>query len=453
MVNIPSSDITWIAQRHGQDWRDEAILTAADWLEQLVPSDAWKTRADAVEATFQAAKEKWALGDRVPLFDPADEIAWYLHQARRYADPTIRPDFFLPLGYRIVTLFRRIGQMLPTLSQIEGAEERAERLMTENLSQPDDGIFELLVAATYKRRGWGSVSFVPEAPGLGKRNDLFVDRGRSHWAVECKRGGRSGYARKERLAGERMAERAHARSRQAGRPLIILVRFKEELHCLGDDYLVDRVETFLDGNEPFEWADDGAAGVVFDVDWAQLHSVLTHDDIYFGSSRMVELLLGAYEPTMDFTIEGEWQPAEGRPLHATWVDHVSLVAWRSDSDEAARRKAMHFRGLVARASDQLPGDRPGAIHVGYEAVGGNSADGLRHKLNRDQMRTFDPGTTRLRMVYGNYFMNELVTARNESAAVTETMAWYPVGSAKGTGPLPNHLLFGDDDGLPGSHLR
>ena len=101
----------------------------------------------------------------------------------------------------------------------------------------------------------------------------------------------------------------------------------------------------------------------------------------------------------------------------------------------------------------LPGDRPGAIHVGYEAVGGNSADGLRHKLNRDQMRTFDPGTTRLRMVYGNYFMNELVTARNESAAVTETMAWYPVGSAKGTGPLPNHLLFGDDDGLPGSHLR
>jgi hypothetical protein len=57
------------------------------------------------------------------------------------------------------------------------------------------------------------------------------------------------------------------------------------------------------------------------------------------------------------------------------------------------------------------------------------------------------------MVYGNYFMNELVTARNESAAVTETMAWYPVGSAKGTGPLPNHLLFGDDEGLPGSHLR
>ena len=114
-----------------------------------------------------------------------------------------------------MTLFRRIGQMLPTLSQIEGAEERAERLMTKNLSQPDDGIFELLVAATYKRRGWENVSFVPEAPGLGKRNDLFVDRGRSHWAVECKRAGRSGYARKERLAGERMAERAHARSRQS----------------------------------------------------------------------------------------------------------------------------------------------------------------------------------------------------------------------------------------------
>lgn len=74
-------------------------------------------------------------------------------------------------------------------------------------------------------------------------------------------------------------------------------------------------------------------------------------------------------------------------------------------------------------------------------------------LNRREMRTFEVGATGLRMVYGNYFMNELVTARNESAAVNETMAWYPVAGGKGLGPLPGHMLFMEEDGLPGSHMR
>lgn len=453
MPNPFDPEVMWIAQRHGQDWRDDVVLAAADWLEGLVPSADWKARAAAVETRFQAAKIDWAEGRRVPLFDPDDSIAWYLHQARRYADPKLRPDYFLPEGYRIAPLVRRIGQLLPDLREIGGAEERATRLMTQNLPQPDDGIYELLVAGAYRRRGWDKVSFVCETPGIGKSHDLLIDRPRSHWAAECKRAGRSGYARDERLAGERMGEQAHALSRMAGRPLVVMVRYREELHLLGDDYLTAKVEHFLGGNGPFEWRDDGAEGVVMDVLWNPLHGVMLHDDIYFGSSRMFELLVGAYDPSIDFTMAGDWEPAEGRPFHATWVDHVSLVAWRSVSDESARRKAMHFRGLVARAANQLPGDRPGVVHVGYEAVGGNSADGRRHELNRRAMRAFEAGSTRLRMVYGNYFMNELVTARNESAAVVETMAWYPIGGSRGSGPLPGHMLFVDEDGTPGSHLR
>jgi hypothetical protein len=187
--------------------------------------------------------------------------------------------------------------------------------------------------------------------------------------------------------------------------------------------------------------------------WGPLHNVMLHDDIYFGSTRMLELLLGKYSPAIDFTMAGNWEPAKGHPLHATWVHQLSLVTWLSTSDEAARRKSMHFRGLVSRAAAQLPGDRPGVIHVGYESVGGNSADGRRLFLNAREMRTFDPEATRLRMVYSNYFMHELVTARMESAAVSETLAWHPVGKARGKGPLPNHMLFGDEDGAPGSHLR
>lgn len=454
MPDPVGSDVMWIAQRHGQDWRDGDVLAAADWLEGLVPPSEWAARAAATEATFQAAKAQWAEGRRVPLFNPADTVAWYLHQARRYGDPNLRPDFFMPEGYRISPMMRRIGQLLPEFMRIGGAEDRAARLMTENLSQPDDGIYELLVAGAYARRGWDSVDFVPEAPGgVEKRQDLIVARPRSSWAVECKRSGRSDYGRDERLAGQRMAERAHAMSRDAGRSLIVLGRYREELHLLGDDYLVEKVERFFGGDVPLEWDDAGGDGVVLDVEWGRLHSVLLHDDIFFGSTRMVELLLGTYEPSIDFTMEGSWEPGEDRPLHATWVDHVSLVTWLSGSDEAARRKARHFRGLVSQAAAQLPGDRPGVVHVGYEEVGGNTADGRRLRLNTEEMRTFDPAATNLKMVYSNYFMNELVTSRMESAAVTETLAWNPIGGYSGRGPIPAHMLFMDQDGTPGSHLR
>lgn len=453
MIELFGSDVMWIAQRHGQDWRDESVLEAIRWLTSLVPSAEWQPREDKVEDRFQAAKSEWAEGRRIPLHEPRDAIAWYVHQARRYADPALRPDFFLPEGYRIAPLFRRIGQLLPTLRGIGGVDERAARLMTENISQPDDAIYELLVGGAYAVRGWDHVAFVPEAPGREKRPDLYVDRPRSHWAVECKRAGRSGYAREEREVAERMAECVHALSESSGHSFVMLTTFTDELHLLGDHYLGEKAERFLDNDGPLEWNDDGGEGVVFDMLWAPLHKVLEHDDIYFGSSRMVELLLGRYDRRLDFSMGGAWIPAEDRPFHATWVDRASLVVWTSRSAEAARRKAMHFRGLVARAASQLPGDRRGAIHVGYEAVGGNSADSRRHRLNREQMRSFEPGETGLRIVYGNYFTPELVTARNESAAVSETTAWYPVGNGRPLHSLPSHMLFKDEDGLPGSHWR
>ncbi|RYE42516.1 MAG: hypothetical protein EOP21_08195 [Hyphomicrobiales bacterium] len=316
-------DIMWLAQRHGQDWRDEELLAAVHWLTSLVPTAEWDRRAADVAARYQAAKAEWSQERRVPLFDPADQIAWYVLQARCYGDPKFRPDFFEPEGFRIAPVFTRIGQLLSALKAIVGAEERAARLMTQGKSQPDDGIYELLIAGTYKRRGWERVEFVPETP-IAKQPDLFVDRGRSQWAVECKRAGRSGYAKDERNAGERMARQAHDRSRAQQRPIVVMVRFAAELVNLPEDYLAQKVDQFASGTRPHEWSDDYSRGVVADADMRALRRVLQHDDIYFGSSRMFQLLVGSYEPSIDFTVSGDWVPAEGRPLHATSVRPCEL---------------------------------------------------------------------------------------------------------------------------------
>jgi hypothetical protein len=54
-------------------------------------------------------------------------------------------------------------------------------------------------------------------------------------------------------------------------------------------------------------------------------------------------------------------------------------------------------------------------------------------------------------VFGNYMMPEHTTARMESAALTETTATYPIRGRRHRPPIPDHMLFLDDEGLPGSH--
>jgi len=438
----------WIAQRHGQDWRDEESLAAIEWMTRLIDFKAWQARLERVRDTFHDARRRWLDGDRVALFDPTDLAAWYVFQANAYA--VDRSEWYEPEAYRLAPVFHRLGQLLPQLTGIAGAEERAARILTDGRRQPDDGIYELLVAGAYKRNGWPKVEFIPEEPGRRKTNDLNVARGRRRWAVECKRVGRSEYAADERAQGARLAAPVHALARERRRSLIVEVNFRIELCDVPAGYLHARVEEGI-VRLPFGWSDEIAEGGVREVAWGDLQYVLARDDLYFGSSRMIQLAAGRYLAEADHSMEGDWTSVEARPFHAHEVQRLSLVSWLSSSSEAARRKARHFRAMVARASEQLPGDRPGIVHVGYELLGGNGADARRDLNNRLELVTFDPGDSRLRWVYGNYMVPEHTTEPNESAALRETTAIYRVGSGTTPDPLPHHALFSDGRMVPGGY--
>lgn len=439
-------DPIWIAHRRGQDWIDDDILAALDWLGGMIPAADWARRMDAVRDRFEQARARWASGERVPLYDPSDRIAWYAFQARAYAAE--RRNWFEPEAYRIAPLFRRLGQVLPDLKTVVGAEDRGRTLMTQGRRQPDDGLYELLVAAAYRRAGWTETAFVEEMRGVAKRPDLFVGRGRRSWAAECKRIGRSDYGETERRLGEAMAQAAHAVCARRGASVIVESVFKTELEAVPADYLAERVEAFLD-DERGEWKDAHGLGWIRPVDRRPLDLILAHDDLFFGSSRMIELVAGQYAQSVDYSMEGDWTPARDRPLHAHRVGRVSLVCWVSRSDAAQRRKAKHFRKRVREAMSQLPGDRPGVVHVGYEAFYDAATEGLRHSLNARHIRDLPVGDSRLRYVYANYLLPEHVNARDESSALTETTAVYKVGRSRAAEPLPCHLLFSDAAPQPG----
>jgi len=440
----------WIAQRDGQDWNDKESIAAIEWMVAHVPSAEWQVRADRVRDTFLAARDHWAAGDRVALFDPADLIAWYIFQGTAYATAKERGNWVEHEAFRIAPVFRRIGQLLPDLRRVAGVEDRIAKLMTGGRKTPDNGIYELLVAGAYIRRGWQQLTFIPEQPGVARTPDLAARRGRSRWAIECKRVGQSEYSALERDRANTMSALAHSECERASASLDIKIAYLTELSAVDERYLADHVAAFLDGG-PAHWKDAFGEGFLERIDRLAIDAVLKHDDIYFGSSRMIELLVGHYHMAIDYDVRGDWVPGDQRPFHATALGRVSVVSWLSVSEEAARRKARHFRSMVAGAASQLPGDCPGVVHVGYEATGGNSVDGYRHRLNREQIANFDPGSTRLQWVYGNYMSPEHSVNRNESAALSETTAIYPARGRRNAEPLPNHMLFMDEDGDPGHH--
>jgi len=450
---MASSQAFWLANRRVQSWRDDYTVRAIEFLTSVMDSSTWSRRVQAVKDKFEAEKHDWRQGDFTTRFAPRDLIDWYIFQANAYAKPEERHDWFEPEAFRITPIFHRIGELVPQLEQIDGVMDRIKAMMTTGQVKADDALFELLVAGAYKTRGWSDVRFHPESPGTKKSHDLFVGTGKNQWAVECKRINRSGagYEAREYKDAQRLAAPVHELCSARERSLVVGVGYEVELSKVPDDYLVGKAHAFLREPSSFQWDDGISNGFVQDIDLRATLAVLESDDVFFGSSRMVELLLGDHTPDADYSVAAQWDPAPNRPLFATAMNQASVVCWMSLSKQAQLGKARHLKSVVADACEQIPEDCPAVVHVGYESFGGNAVDDVRHTLNHREMLTFDPKGKQLRWVYGNYMRPEHTNSSNESQAMSETTATYLIGEHSAQPPLPGHLLLQDDNGTPGAH--
>jgi len=371
-----------------------------------------------------------------PLFDPADTIAWYVFQAETFATDRA---FWTPDGVaEAVPYLTRLGKELQRLLTIPGIEERASRMMLAERRQPDGVLFELLVALAYRRGGW-NVEFVPEVRGGARTPDLLVSRPRSHWAVECKRMTPSPYGTDERSRGAQIANPVHALALERYCSTKVIVKYKVEFSDIPDDYLAKAVEPAISRNSREIWDDEISTGIAEPINWSLARRILRNDYVYFGGSRMIEILCGSYFHHAEHSMSAKWRPWGDRPDYADAVYHASVVSWISGSSEARRKKTRHFKRIVAGAERQLPSDVPGVVHVGIDSKIG-SDDFSRHILNHMYARDFSLTNSRLRWIYGNYFVPEQTTRKNESWAFTETMVPYRVGRHRTRWPLPNHYL-------------
>lgn len=434
----------WIAQREGQDWRDEDLLRAVTWLKSLVPAQDMTRRLDTAREGLMAAREDWLRGGRAPSHDRADAAAWMVFQGETFGEG--RRYSLIDEAARIAPYLIRLGKELDVLRAIPGAEARAAKLMMGDRRQPEPGLYELLVALAWRRHGW-TVAFVPE----DRRHptpDLRVERPRRRWSVECKRLMPAQYTVLERARGEVLAEPVHRLCREQGLSAVVHVRYDVELAHVGDDYLADKLRAAIEMNLPeFEWQDETGRGRIFPPAWPLIRKVMAHDDVFYGSSRMIELFTGRYEYQADHSFSGDWRPSDAHLFHAHTLYRGSVISWMSDSFDARRQKARHFKRVITHAENQLDHDRPGVVHVGVESFGGHMTDAFRHFRNLVEAADYQPRNPRLRWVYGNYFAPEVSTDPDETWGFDESMAPYRIGRHRTAWPLPNHLLVSPEDGM------
>lgn len=304
---------------------------------------------------------------------------------------------------------------------MEGVGQRVKRIVGAERRQPNGGLFELLVAAAYRREG-ADVRFLPEHPGVKKTHDMDVRiRGRE-WAVECKRMELGEYTEKERArARELWLPTAHELQRR-GLNVLAKVQFTSELAAISPEYLAHHAVQWMSGGflRPHHWRDQHGSGSIGGLDMGPLTALLKTDDVALHSSRMMELLTGQYKRNAK-VIQVLHAEMGDNPLYVTECDQAIVLDWESHSPAAIDGKA---RDVLKRLSDgarQLPEDRPGVVHIGLEAVDGTEVEALRYEKVVKTISNFESGGKPLEYIYVNWFAPE--SPPNKSEAFDETCHW------------------------------
>lgn len=439
----------WTALKHGQDWTDPDVARASEWLKSFADAATWNDRTERTRAQFLNAAEGWRIGEDRPVYDPSDTIAWFLLQADTYASDRafIEPG----IASRIVGPLQQLGKNLNTLRSIGGIEERARDLLLP-ASQSENGLFELLVALAYKLQGWDKVDFIPRQKGVARTHEFDAIKGKSSWAVECKWMMLPEPVLQERQRVEDLLAPFHAAMRAADRSVKVEIEFLDEVVGI-DPGEIEAMATAWVKRARREWTTPRMRARLAVIDYRDARALFKADDrLFYGASRMIEVLTReAYDHDSQYSFRARWKESADHPRFAKAVDQTSIVRWRSVSEASLRRQATHFKRVVVKSLGQFPGDRPGVLHVGYDATGGREAQRQRDEDNREIMAEFDAEKSNLLWVYGNYFAPEATTNRNESAGVEETAAPYQVGKHDTPAPLPGALLLSDAPANYGGH--
>lgn len=423
------------------DWPDNPeVRRAVEWFRGRLPAEDWrKRRLAAAQRLYELVLNGSEPGSSGRFFEPRDSFAWYLFLAESYIDHIWNYDPVF--GSRVVPVFASIGRNLELLNGVDGIDGRVNRMINAERSQPNGPLFELLVAAAYRRAG-AQVQFVPERRGGLRSHDLDVALSGRDYAVECKRMETSDFGDAERMRVRQLWGPSAAHLGKILQSTFAQVDFLVPVAAIPDNYLTNVTKRWQRApTTPFEWEDRFGRGRIAVLDLEPLREVLRNDIVLAGSTRILELLTGRYKRHQSVVSALRIKPADN-PRYADDCDYATLLEWNPLSDASILGRARDVLRKVVDGNDQLPPDRAGIIHVGFEAVEGDRVESVRHARITESMRNFDPGSKPLEYVYTHFLAPE--SPPDQSWAYDETTDTRAI-RPKGPPPLDRPFLVIPDN--------
>jgi hypothetical protein len=400
------------------------LKKGVEWFISQLPEGEWPIRRDATAKRFYRS----LIGEfpdatgKGRYFDERDMFGWYLFLGEAFTDHPWNYEVFF--GCHVIPVLGAIGRDLEILQQVEGFADRAKSVATVERSQPNAGLFEILVAAAYARAGW-RVRFRPVQKGLARTYDLDAEKGSRRYAIECKR-----------MEGGEYVEAERARMRELWRtPCLGLaqvdqrstyldVRFKIELRDVPDSYLLHRTRQFVKSGMPsLLWDDNIASGVIGDLDLTPIQESLKTGYLLHPGPVFNKLLTGSYR-RYGGMIEVTRVKRATNPHFIDDLDLAVIAQWSSLSETAIDKKARDIQAKLVEANKQLPPDIPGVIHIGFEALSGDMVEQRRYEKILHRVQNFERAGSRLEFIYCHYFAPE--TSPTETWAIDETVQWVGV---------------------------
>ena len=420
----------------GEEWPDNPQLRrAVDWFRSFMSVAEWEERRlAAAQRLYDAALQRpSAIAGKGRFFAETDTFGWYLFLAEAFLDHiwNYEPVY----GSRVVPLFEAIGRDLALLLDINDIKERVRRIVGSERAQPNGGLFELLVAAAYCRAG-GEVSFLPERPGVTKTHDMDVVIERTTWAVECKRMEVGEFGDQERSRIRELWGPLGTVFAQFGSSVFADIQFIVPIADVPEDYLRNLCLRFKRGGErKISWNDHVSHGVMKPLNLRPLRRVLKKDMVLAGSTRLTQLLTGGYHRNAAYNSILSVKYA-ANPRYIEDCDVAVLLRWETLAPASINAKARDIHRKLVEACGQLPTDRPGVVHVGFEAVEGDRVEKARYEKIIDTARNFDPRGKPLEYVYCHYFVPE--SPPDGAWAFDETTQWAAIAHTR---PRPLDKVF------------
>ncbi|MDY0969140.1 hypothetical protein [Sphingomonas sp. CFBP9021] len=434
-IEIPEDFFDFDGERP-EEWPDNPdVRRAVEWMRCYIGEAEWKRRRlAAVRRVYDLIVNGAEPGTTGRFFDERDSFGYQLFLAEAYIDHVWNYDPVF--GSRVVPVFAAIGRNLDLLLTVVGIGERMTRMVGAERAQPNGPLFELLVAAAYLRAG-GRVRFVPEQRGGPRTHDMDVELGGHDYAVECKRMEVSEFGDMERSRARALWGPSSAFLASILRSTFAEVEFLVPLADVPDDYLTRKTQAWhLDPSRSFQWADEQGRGRIGSLDLRPLQKELENDFILNGSARLSELLTGRYKRHQSMISSLRIKFGDN-PRYIDECDYATILEWTPLAPASISGRARDVIRKVADGLGQLPLDRPGIIHVGFEAVEGDEVEALRHQRIVASMADFDPGETPLEYVYTHFLAPE--SPPDQSWAYDETTDFRSIRAA-GRPPLVEPFL-------------